>query len=120
MTSGVAGLYNIVADQGAAFTRTFKWRDPANKPIQLTGYTGRMQVRPSIESEDVVLELTTENGRMELGETTGDVVVYVDTTTMTNIESDRYVYDLELVAPNGIDVHKLVHGNFVVRAEVTR
>jgi hypothetical protein len=118
--SAPAGLYNIVADRGSTMSRTFLWKDPAKKPIHLAGYTARMQVRPTIDSETVILELTTENNRIELGETDGSVVLYIDADTTEDLEPDKYIYDLELIAPASERVYKLCYGNFVVRSEVTR
>lgn len=116
-----AGLYNIIADQGSTLSRTIIWRDPAKKPILMEGYTARMQVRTSVDSEDIVLELTTENDRIELSSTTGEITLRVDDDTMASIPEDKYVYDLELIGPSSeLYVYKLLTGNFVVRAEVTR
>lgn len=80
-----------------------------------------MQVRTSVDSEDIVLELTTENDRIELSSTTGEITLRVDDDTMASIPEDKYVYDLELIGPSSeLYVYKLLTGNFVVRAEVTR
>lgn len=116
-----AGLYNIIADQGSTFSRTIVWRDPAKKPILMEGYTARMHVRSSVDSANTVLVLTTENDRITLSRTTGEITLYVDDDTMATIPEDKYVYDLELLGPSAdIYVYKLLAGNFVVRAEVTR
>lgn len=116
-----AGLYNIIADQGSTFARTIIWRDPAKKPILMEGYTARMHVRSSTDSADTVLELTTENDRITLSYTTGEIKLEVDDETMATIPEDKYVYDLEMIAPDqNLYVYKLLTGNFVVRAEVTR
>jgi CYTH domain-containing protein len=118
--SSPAGLYNIVANQGATFSRTILWRDPAKKPILMQGYTARMQVRKTTDSP-VVLELTTENGRISLHETNGEISLVVPDEIMTSIPEDKYLYDLELIGPTAdIYVYKLLQGNFVVRSEVTR
>lgn len=116
--SAPAGLFNIVANQGSTLSRTILYRDPARKPIQLNGYTARMQVRPSITSDTVILELTTENGRISLGATTGIITLSATSGVMAAIPEDRYVYDLELISPSGY-VYKLLYGNFVVKSEVT-
>jgi hypothetical protein len=116
-----AGLYNMVADQGSTFSRTILWRDPAKKPILLRGYTARMQVRKTADSDVVILELTTENGGISLGASDGNIDLYITDEVMATIPEDKYIYDLELVAPNSeLYVYKLIQGNFVVRAEVTR
>lgn len=119
--SAPAGLYNIVADQGSTLSRIIYYKDPAKKPIKFNGYTARMQVRPSIDSDTVILSLTTENGRIELGATDGSISLYVDDVTMISIPEGIYVYDLELIAPSAdLFVYKILQGNFAVRSEVTR
>ncbi len=119
--SAPAGLYNIVADQGSTLSRIVYYKDPAKKPILFSGYTARMQVRPSYDSSNVILELTTENGGIELGQTDGSIALYVDDVVMVTIPEGIYVYDLELIAPSAdLFVYKILQGNFAVRSEVTR
>ena len=80
-----------------------------------------MHVRTSVDANDTVLVLTTENGRISLSETNGNINLHVDDETMAAIPEDKYIYDLELVGPSkDLYVYKLLTGNFVVRAEVTR
>lgn len=118
--SSPAGLYNIVANQGSTFARTILWRDPAKKPILMEGYKARMQVRKTTDSA-VVLELTTENGRISLHRTNGQISLVIPDEIMATIPEDKYLYDLELIGPTeNIYVYKLLQGNFVVRSEVTR
>jgi hypothetical protein len=118
--SAPAGLYNIVADQGSTFSRTVVWKDPAKKPILLRGYTARMKVR-AITGLNVLLELTTENGGISLGDTDGQINLYITDEVMETIPEGRHLYDLELVAPSSNKyVYKILRGNFVVRTEVTR
>jgi hypothetical protein len=119
--SAPAGLYNIVADQGSTLSRTILWRDPAKKPIKLQGYTARMKVRTTVKDPTVLLELTTENGRISLGELNGHINLYITDEVMETIPEGKYLYDLELVAPSSnVYVYKILRGNFVVRSEVTR
>jgi hypothetical protein len=111
----------MVADQGSTFSRIIYYKDPAKKPIKFTGYTARMQVRPTYESSTVLLALTTENGGIALGNTDGSISLFVDDTIMEEIAEGIYVYDLELVAPSSdLFVYKILQGNFAVRSEVTR
>lgn len=80
-----------------------------------------MQVRPAIDSSTVILELTTENGGISLGATNGNINIHVSDEVMQTIAEDKYVYDLELIAPSRtLYVYKILYGNFVVRSEVTR
>ena len=80
-----------------------------------------MHVRSSVDSVDTVLELTTENGGITLHSTNGNITLFVSDDDMAEIPEDKYIYDLELIAPSSdLYVYKLLTGNFVVRAEVTR
>lgn len=116
--AGLAGTYNIIADQGATFGRTITWNDADGDPVNLSGYTARMQVRSIVSSNTVALELTTENGRITLGGALGTITLTVPASAMDDIAGGNYAYDLELV--NGSDVTRLLMGSFTVRAEVTR
>lgn len=118
--SAPAGQYNIVADQGSTFSRIIYYKDPANKPIKFGGYTARMQVRATEASSAVILELTTENGGIDLGDTDGSISLYIDDAVTAQLQEGIYRYDLELVAPTSdLYVYKLLQGNFAVRSEVT-
>jgi hypothetical protein len=79
-----------------------------------------MQVRTTLESTQTVLELTTQNSKISLGGALGTVTLTVSAAEMANVSANKYVYDLELVAPTTGVVNRLVQGNFVVRGEVTR
>ena len=64
----LAGTYNITCEQGSTFSRiiTVEYPDPDDAstmlPFDFTGYTGRMQIRRTIESSTFMIELTTANG----------------------------------------------------------
>lgn len=117
----MAGTYNILADQGATLRRVITWKSPSLVPINLTGWTARMQVRTAVDATDVVLELTTENGRIVLGGVAGTVTLYVSATDMETILPATYKYDLELVVTAATPVvTRLVEGTLKVKAEVTR
>lgn len=117
--SAPAGIYNIIADQGATFTRQLTWNDSAGSPVNLSGYTARMDVRTSIDAAGAaVLSLTTTNGRIVLGGSAGTIILSAEATATQVIESGNYVYDLELVL--GSNITRLVQGSFTLRGEVTR
>jgi len=113
-----AGLYNIVADQGATFTRNIMWKDANGNPVNVTDYTARMQVRQKYTSSSTVLSLVSPTN-ITLGGGSGTVVVTASATTMAGIAGGDYVYDLEMVASNNV-VTRLLQGSFSVRPEVTR
>lgn len=114
----IAGVYKIVCDQGATFERLMTIKDHSANPINLTGYTARMQVRPEIESSDVLVELTTENGRLVMGGVAGTIAMNLGPAVTATIDRDGF-YDLEIIS-NGGAVHRVLRGRFVVNLEVTR
>lgn len=112
------GTYNTETYQGDTFTRTFVCRDDNQDLYVFDGYTARMQLRTTIDAEDVALELTTENDRISFGDGDGTITLLVDAETMAAIEPGSYRYDLELVS--GDVVSKLLVGKIRIKAEVTR
>jgi hypothetical protein len=120
MINSTAGLYNITCEQGATFKRSMTWTDPAKNPRNLTGYTARMQVRPAVDSNIVILSLTTENSRISIDGPAGTVNLHVDDATTNNLAAGLYVYDLEIISGDSSEVTRLVEGNFLVKAGVTR
>ena len=114
-----AGIYNIIADQGATFTRQLTWNDSAGSPVNLTGYTARMDVRSSIDAAGAAaLSLTTENGRIVLGGSAGTINLSAEATATGAMVAGGYVYDLEVVS--GSTITRIIQGSFTLRGEVTR
>ena len=113
-----AGLYNILAEQGATLARTILYTDADEVVTNLTGYTAAMQVRSSASSATVLLTATTENGRITLGGAAGTIDLLVSASVMQAMTPGKYVYDLELYS--GATVIRLIEGSFTVKAEVTR
>lgn len=111
------GTYDTTMNQGDTWRRNVAWSDANENPIDLTGFQARMQLRTSADAADVVIELTTENGRINitLPNSIDLEIAAVDTAT---IPAGSYKYDLEMV--NGADVHKLLRGKIKVIAEVTK
>ena len=110
--------------QGATFSWSVAWKtapdeDSAKTPVDLTGCTARMQIRSKVESPEVLLTLTTENGGIALGGTAGTISLLIDADDTTALTWTSGVYDLEIVFPGG-QVRRLMYGSVVVSPEVTR
>lgn len=90
----------------------------ATVPMNLTGYTAKLQVRSLPSDPDAVLTLTTENGGITITPLTGFVAVTATATQTGAIDEGTYVYDIELV--NGSIVTRLAQGQVIVSPEVTR
>lgn len=113
-----AGIWNILADQGATFSRIVTWKTSAGVLVNLTGYTAEMQIRESYDSVSPVLTLSTSNGRISLGGAAGTITLTIQAANM-DMDAGRYVHDLELTSAGGA-VTRLTMGTFLVRPEVTR
>lgn len=119
------GRYDgLVIYQGATFDVTFTWRQTAvppallGLPVDLTGYTARMQARVAIASTDTLIDLTTENGKLILGGMDGTVRLLLSDVETAALTWSRGVWDLEL--DSGGDVTRLLYGRIRVSKEVTR
>ena len=108
--------YDLIMYQGASWDYQFTW-SVSGSPVNLTGYTARMQVRPSYISDSVILSLTNGSG-ITLGGAAGTIALAASASVSAAIEPRAYVYDLELV--NGSEVTRLLEGKFTATPEVTR
>ena len=106
-------------NKGATFKQKFVWQNTKKRPIDLTGFTARMQARLDITSDSVLLNLTTENSGIVLGGKAGSVMLYISAQDTSMITWAKAVYDIELVSPSN-EVYRLTSGNIVVTPEVTR
>jgi hypothetical protein len=112
-----AGTLNFTIEQGATFNLLLTWKIN-DVPVNLTGYTARLQARVDIEEVDTILSLTTGAG-ITLGGALGTISLDQTATQTAVLPNGEYVYDLELIASNGT-VTRLVQGQLNVSAEVTR
>lgn len=114
----IAGVYNINMDQGATFERLITVRNPDESLFNFTDYTARMYIREEIDSTDVQVSLTTENGGITLGGAAGTISLYLSAEATAGLD-DEGVYDLEIIEPSG-KIHRLLKGKVRVDLEVTR
>jgi hypothetical protein len=90
-----------------------------NEPVDLTGYTARMQIRASLKSEEVLLELTTENGGITIDASGNTITIYIDATSTAALTWKQGVYEVEVISTGG-KVDSLAVGDVSVKQEVTR
>lgn len=115
--------------QGSTFRKKFTWstqtKNPlgvvvSTDPVNLTGYTMRMQIRPKLADPTVILELTTENGRINIltPATAGEFSLNLPEEITASLDFKSAVYDLEVVS--GTEVNRLLFGQVVLSRECTR
>ena len=125
----IAGIYNITVEQGSTFVRLLSIEQPdiANDPtgetfipFDLSGYTARMQIRRTIESDTAMISLTTENGGIDvIPETAVNEIKLLITAANTATLATSGVYDLEIIDNLG-NVSKVVRGDMTLIPEVTK
>lgn len=117
-----AGKYNFIIEQGTTFTLELQYKDSNSVPVDLTGYTGRMQIRPTIGSPTSYLTLSSSIQPDGTGITfptpaSGTINLYISAISSSQLTFDQGVYDLEIAS--GSAVTRLIQGNVQLSKEVT-
>lgn len=124
-----AGRYSFTIEQGATLNLQINWTDGSGSAIDLTGYQARMQVRPTVESSTVYLNLSSSlaadgtgiNLSGSSGETplsSGSLAIYVSAYSSSLLNFDTAVYDLELVKDDYVT--RLLEGQVRLSKNITR
>jgi hypothetical protein len=90
-----------------------------NQPVDLTGYTARMDIRASKNDTLPVLTLDTAGGEIVLNNTDKTITLTIAASVTEALTITKGVYDLELVSPLA-DVYRLLEGSIVISNEITR
>lgn len=108
-----------VIEKGATYRHTLYWKNSSNVPIDLTDCTAKLQARPSIESNIILLELSTANTGLVITPLLGKIDLYINSLTTTNLVGNLGLYDLEVYFPNN-DIVRLIEGRVSFKDEITR
>lgn len=128
-----AGKYSFTIEQGATFQLSLQYKDSNGEPVDLTGYSGRMQIRPSVTSNEVYLTLSSSLNPDGTGlnfsgsgndqpPTSGSIGVYIAscTSSLLTFNNTAY-YDLELYSGSSCPYTiRLIEGQVHLSKEVTR
>ena len=111
------GRVNFLCPQGSTFNRrlTYKIDDV---PVNLNGYTSRLQVRESHYAQETIVALTSGSG-ITLGGSAGTIDLLISASATAAFNAGNFVYDLEIQSTNGT-IDRLIEGSFIVTPEVTR
>lgn len=90
----------------------------ATAPIDINGYTAKMQMRSGANDPTAVLTLTTENGGIVLTGPTGNIALHATAAQTGVVNEGPYDYDIEIYQASS--VIRVVQGQIVVSAQVTR
>lgn len=90
-----------------------------NTPIDLTGYTARMQIKAKLADATSILELTSENFGITISPSSSTIALFMSASTTAAFTFKSAVYSLEMVSSGGI-VTEIMSGTMTLDKEVTR
>jgi len=126
-----AGKYSFIIEQGSTVDFQVQYKDSTGTPVDLTGYSGKMQIRSafadanpttyitlssSLASDGTGLNFSGSNGITPL--TSGSIGVYISAVSSSAFTFTSAKYDLEIVS--GSRVTRILEGNVNLSLEVTR
>jgi hypothetical protein len=113
--------FNLVLDQGASHVFAYDWiSQSTGLPLDLTDYSGKMQIRSAPDDEEVLLELSTANGRITMGGVNGEVLLTIEPADTIGIDWSDAWYDLFLTNTNDNSVVRLAKGFVTVLNRITQ
>lgn len=115
-----AANYDIPAiEQGADFFLDLVYKDDTGTPIDLTGFSARMQVREEYSSAAPVVNISTGTSGITLGGLSGSIAIHIPAADTAALSFNTARYDLELEDSTGV-VTRLIQGSVTLSPEVTR
>lgn len=115
-----AAKLSIKILESATFYKKFVWKDSRKRAINLTGSTAKMQVRAVASfTSPVLLEFSTENGRIRLNEKPGQIELLLSAAETEALDFTSGVYDLVITDALGGET-RLIEGRLTVSKGVTR
>lgn len=111
----MATTYNLAIDQGTDFSANLTVKDTTGSLRNLTGYTGRAQLRRSYASSSNVTFTVNIDTPSD-----GNVKITLANATTANLKYGRYVYDVELTKNSDNTIERVYEGIATIYPEVTR
>jgi len=107
--------------RGSTWRYWLQWLSHDEEPILLTGCDINMQIRSSVDSPVILVDLSLTNERITKVDDTGEIFLHIPhtITSFINRNIDFGVYDLEITHPSG-EVTTLIEGSVEFSKEVTR
>ena len=114
-----AAVYNFELEQGTSLAKSVVWKDSTGSPVNLTGYSARLQVRENADSDEVLLELSTANQTIEITPLLGKITLHFSPVDTSGAFWTKGKFDLELTSPSGF-VTRIIKGKITLSKEITR
>jgi|TARA_R100001510_G_C7643306_1_gene200840 hypothetical protein len=130
-----AGKYNFTIEQGATTNFEIAYKDSNNNPIDLTSYSGRLQIRSNFADDSGTIFLTLSSSRNSDGTglnfsgsnsitppTSGSIGIFIAACTSSTLTFNQALYDLEIYSGSSECPFtvRLIQGTVKLSKEVTR
>ena len=110
-----AATYDLVIDQGSDFAIDLTITESGSAK-NLTGYSGRAQMRSTHASSSVTASFTVS----VVNASAGTMKMEMSSSVTAGVAAGRYVYDLEIHTSGDATVKRLIEGSVTINPEVTR
>ena len=125
-----AGTYNFTIEQGTTVDFEIQYTDINDSPINLTGYSGRMQIKSGFANDKPTTYSSLSSSRYPDGTglnfsgssgtnplSSGSIGIYISAVSSSAYTFAKAKYDLELVS--GSTVTRILEGVITLSKEVT-
>ena len=118
-----AGVKDILIEKGARFVMDATYTSNGTTPIDLTGYSGRGQIKASALDTTAIVDFTITiptpaNGVVRCV-IEADDTASIPSTGTNYAKLSTYYYDIELYTANDADVKRLLNGRVTVSPNIT-
>jgi len=119
-----AGKYAILIEQGATLDLELEYKDSNNTPIDVSSYTGKLQIKSDYDDNSPTTYLTLTNpvtsgtGIDFTNGSSGIIGIKISATDTSNLKFDTAIYDFEITDTNSI-VTRLLQGTVQLSKQVT-
>lgn len=126
-----AGKYNFTIEQGTTLDFEIAYTDSNSNKIDLTGYTGRMQLKDKIGGSTTYITLSSSLNADGTGlnfsgsnglnpPTSGTIGIFISANSSSALDFNKAVYDLEIISGSTYPVvTRLLQGTVTLDKEVT-
>ena len=118
-SSSKTATYAIKLNQGSSYTLPLVLKDGEGALIDLSGYSAAMQIRIVPEAEEVIDELSTDNGRIVIDAENGKLTLSFPHEVTEADPAGQFFYDIEITSSDD-EVTRILQGKIFINAEVTR
>lgn len=125
-----AGIYNFTIEQGTTVDFEIQYTDVNDLPINLAGYSGRMQIKSGFANDRPTTYASLSSSRYPDGTglnfsgssgtkpvASGSIGIYISAVSSSAYTFAKAKYDLELVS--GSTVTRILEGTITLSKEVT-